>query len=121
MINQLLNKALSIIKPTPVVYRKYLGQITNENRIKVPSYAAPITITQAIVQPVSTQIFQMLGLDMQREYRRVFISTNAVALEGQLSSDKFEFYGNTWTAWGNTAWHSYDGWNELIVIGEKTR
>lgn len=121
MIRQILNTALRTIRATPITYRKFLGNTKTPNGIIVPQYAAPVAITQASVQPVSMEIYQQLGLDMQKEYRRVFVSADAVALEGQLSSDKFEFDGKTWTAWGNRAWHTYDGWNELILVGDKTR
>lgn len=121
MIKQLLNQALRIVQNYPVQYVQFAGNVKGTNGIVSPSYNAPISVNNASVQPLPTQLYQLLGLDMQREYRRVFVSTNALALEGQISSDKFIIDGKEWTIWGNQPWHSYDGWNELIVVGAKTR
>jgi len=117
----LLNRAMAIIPPTPVVYKKFLGNVVSSNGISKPTYSEPITIENASVQPVKKLAYQELGLDLQKEYRTVFVPANIVSLEGQLSSDIFIFEGRTWKAFGNTSWYSYDGWNELIVVGEKTR
>lgn len=121
MLGNLLLKALKTVPPKTVVYKHFTGNTVADNGVKVPSYATGITIYNASVQPIPTRIYQELGLNMQYEYRRVFVPADAVALEGQLSSDIFEFDGKQWKSIGNTAWHSYDGWNELIVVGDKTR
>ena len=121
MLGNLLLKALKTVPPKSVVYKKFLGNTIASNGVKVPTYSDPITISNASVQPISTRVYQELGLNMQEEYRRVFVPTSAVALEGQLSSDIFEFDGKQWKSIGNTAWHTYNGWNELIVVGNKTR
>lgn len=121
MLGNLLLKALKTVPPKAVVYKKFKNNFVSDNGVKIPIYETGITIYNASVQPVSTRLYRDLGLNLQNEYRRVFVPANAVALEGQLSSDKFEFDGKEWKSIGNTAWHTYDGWNELIVVGDKTR
>lgn len=120
-LGNLLLKALSAVPPSSLVYKKFLGNKRAPNGMLLPNYDEPVVISNASIQPVPTRIYQILGLDFQREYRRVFVPTSAVSLERQLSPDIFEFDGNTWRSVGNTPWHSYDGWNELIVVGDKTR
>lgn len=120
-LGNVLLKALSAVPPSSLVYKKFLGNKRALNGILLPDYADSVVISSASIQPVPTRVYQMLGLDFQREYRRVFVPTAAVSLEGQLSSDIFEFDGKVWRSVGNTPWNSYDGWNELIVVGDKTR
>lgn len=120
-LGNVLLKALSAIPPSTLIYKKFNGNKKALNGILIPSYNAPITISNASIQPLPTRIYQMLGLDFQSDYRRIFVPTSAVSLDGQISSDIFEFDGRTWHAIGNTVWHSYDGWNELIVVGDKIR
>lgn len=120
-LGNVLIKALGAIPPSTLVYKKFAENKRALNGMLIPSYNAPITISNASIQPLPTKIYQMLGLDFQRDYRRVFVPTSAVSLDGQLSADIFEFDNRTWHAIGNTVWHSYDGWNELIVVGDKVR
>lgn len=120
-LGNVLLRALSAVPPSTLIYKKFKGNKKALNGILIPSYNAPITISNASIQPLPTRIYQMLGLDFQSDYRRVFVPTSAVSLDGQISSDVFEFDGRTWHAIGNTVWHSYDGWNELIVVGDKIR
>lgn len=120
-LGNVLLKALSVIPPSSVLYRKFKGNNRAPNGMLLPEFEEGVLIQNASVQPVSTRVYQMLGLNFQKEYRRIFVPTAAVALEGQLSSDIFEFDNKVWRSIGNTPWHSYDGWNEIIVVGDKTR
>lgn len=120
-LGNVLTKALGAIPPSTLVYKKFSENKRALNGMLIPSYNAPITISNASIQPLPTKIYQMMGLDFQRDYRRIFVPTSAVSLDGQLSADIFEFDNRTWHAIGNTVWHSYDGWNELIVVGDKVR
>lgn len=120
-LGNVLIKALGAIPPSTLVYKKFSENKRALNGMLIPSYNAPTTISNASIQPLPTKIYQMLGLDFQRDYRRIFVPTSAVSLDGQLSADIFEFDNRTWHAIGNTVWHSYDGWNELIVVGDKVR
>lgn len=120
-LGNVLTKALGAIPPSTLVYKKFAENKRALNGMLIPSYNAPITISNASIQPLPTKIYQMMGLDFQRDYRRIFVPTSAVSLDGQLSADIFEFDNRTWHAIGNTVWHSYDGWNELIVVGDKVR
>ena len=121
MSGGLLGRALSIIPPKSVSYYKFAGNTPNASGIMMPSYDEPVIIANASVQAVPNRLYPQLGLDLQKEYRKVFVPTNAVVLEGQLSSDKFEFDGRTWKSISNSARFTYDGWNVLIVVADKVR
>ena len=120
-LGNVLLMALDAVPPSTVIYRKFIGNFKSPNGILVPRYNAPKLISNASIQPLPTRVYQMLGLDFQHEYRRVFVPTAATSLEGQLSSDVFEFENRVGRSIGNTGWHAYDGWNELIVVGDKVR
>lgn len=118
-MSNLLLKALKSIKPKSVYYIKFTGETKTVGGVKKLEYDYPILISQASVQPVSTYLVQQLGLDTQKQYRRIFVPTNALALDEQNSSDKFEFDGGKWSIWESKIWETYDGWNNVIVVKDK--
>lgn len=120
-LSNLLLQALTVIPPKTVIYKKFKGNVRKPNGVLVPEYEESITISMAIAQPVSKEAYHKLGLDFQKEYRRVWIPKDVVAMEGQLSSDKLRFDNRDWIVWGDTTWETYDGWNELLVVAEKSR
>lgn len=120
-LSNLLLQALTVIPPKTVIYKKFKGNVRKPNGVLVPEYEEPITISMAIAQPVSKEAYQKLGLDFQKEYRKVWIPINAMAMSNQLSSDKFIIDNQTWNVWGDTIWETYDGWNEILVVSEKSR
>jgi hypothetical protein len=120
-LSNLLLQALSVIPPKSVTYMKFKANVRTPNGVLVPQYESPIFVAQAHVQPVSKEAYHKLGLDFQKEYRRVWIPKDVVAMEGQLSSDKLRFDNRDWIVWGDTTWETYDGWNELLVVAEKSR
>ena len=116
----LLNQALAVLRKTPITYEQYASQNVGFGGVAQNSYNAPITVSNAIVQPLSNRLYKDYGLDFQKRYIRIFLSSNALALEnGNASPDRITYEGSTWIVISVKQWYLYDGWNEIIAIAEK--
>lgn len=115
----LLNIAHRVIPYTSVTYRKFIGNTDNGRGDEIPLYADPVEYPRCSVQPVSNDVFHKRGLDLQKNYRTVFIPGLVKALDDQLSPDRLLFYDKTWTVVTTDEWTQYDGWCGLIVVEDK--
>lgn len=116
----LLNQALATLRKTPISYEQYASQNVGFGGVAQNSYNAPITVSNAIAQPLSNRLYKDYGLDFQKRYMRFFLSSNALALENSNASpDRITYEGTTWIVVSVKQWYLYDGWNEIIAIAEK--
>lgn len=116
----LLNQALATLRKTPISYEQYASQNVGFGGVAQNSYNAPITVSNAIAQPLSNKLYKDYGLDFQKRYMRFFLSSNALALENSnVSPDRITYEGTTWIVISVKQWYLYDGWNEIIAIAEK--
>ena len=107
--------ALQVIASQPIVYIAYVSRSTNSIGLLEDVYAIPKTIKGSI-QPVPRELMETLGLDMQRNYARVFVPNSIVDIQRDVTSDKFQFSGSTYKGISLTKWISLDLWNEILVV-----
>lgn len=115
----LLNQVLGVIPPTTIQWSPYKSKTVNSVGIEEVVYDTPITIDNAIVQPLSNKMRIELQLTSEREYIRVFASADVVLFEKARFADRIIWNGNTYTVIKNTRWFTYDGWNEVICVKEE--
>ena len=120
MFSGLLSRALNLIRRTPVEYLKFAG-VKSEGGLDIPQYAEPVSVSDAIAQPLNNAVYKELGLDFQKEYFTVWVKEDALALEGggREYPDRLVFHGKTWIIEKVRRWHEYDGWNEIICVAQK--
>lgn len=68
----LLNQALATLRKTPIIYEQYASQNVGFGGVAQNSYNAPITVSNAIAQPLSNKLYKDYGLDFQKRYMRFF-------------------------------------------------
>lgn len=118
-MGNLLRLALGVIPPVKISYSKFMGNVVSEVGVKIPTYSQPLEINGS-VQRVKTDVYEALGLKMEKNYKAVFVPADIVGINYQQSPDKFSFYGKDWIVCGDLAnWYQYDGWNVLLVVAER--
>ena len=107
--------ALSVIASQQIVYLAYVSRSVNSIGLYEDVYASPVTVFGSI-QPVPRTLMQTLGLDLQKQYVNIFVPQDVVDIARDITSDKFQFSGKTYKGISLTAWHSVDGWSEILAI-----
>lgn len=113
--SNLLNRALSVIKPDNVTYRKFKRRTTNSVGIYVEEYESDVEV-KASVQAVSNYVYKELGLDFQKAYVRIYISVDVIDLSRDVSGDRFIIFGNTYQLMSSGMWFPIDGWVGLTAV-----
>lgn len=115
----LLLKALNLIPPVSVTYKKFLGNTRSADGILSAAYDEGAEYPNASVQPVPTEVYHERGMDMQKKYFDVYIPAEIRALEGQEAPDVVVFGLKTYKVWKTEPWQFYDGWTKCTVVEDK--
>lgn len=112
----LLAIASRVIGLQTITYKQYLSGTINNVGIRVPTYAADVSV-KASVQPVPRSVYEQYGLDLQKSYITIFTSTAMVDLKRDYASDRIGYNGGTYQLPSNQGdWHSVDGWNSYLAV-----
>ena len=112
----LLNIALGAIQPQQITWFKFLGNTENELGQDIPSYDAPVTITGSF-QPVDARTIEQLGLDVAKQYRNWYSSSNMQMVKRESSPDYGIHDGRKYEVAGMQAdWWNQDGWKGIIFV-----
>lgn len=113
--SNLLNQALRLIRPIQIQYFAATGRQKNGARQFATQYAAPVMI-QASVQAVNRAKYHFMGLDLQKNYVKVWAPANIINLDRDRGSDKFIVNSVTYVVDDNNNWFLQDGWVSCLAI-----
>lgn len=111
----LLDVALSVIAPQDVMILRCTGRTVNSAGNFVSTYAAAAPL-KASVQAVPRSEYQYLGLDLQKNYAKMYASADTQDVGRDRSGDQFTWAGRKWQAESNTDWYQQDGWKATLLI-----
>jgi hypothetical protein len=83
--------------------------------MQISTYASPVTI-QGSIQAVPRTLMEILGLDIQRTYVKIFTPNNVMDIERDITSDQFQYGGATYQGVSATPWFSIDNWVEILAV-----
>lgn len=119
LTHNLLVHALRIIPSSQVQVFHFTENTITEGGQSVPSYEDLGTFNGSI-QGVTNELYAELGLDFQKEYKKVFVPTQLNGSDTQTTPDYVSFYGSNWTVFKSNKWTEYDGWDYAIVVRQIT-
>lgn len=120
--SNLLSQALRVINPQNVYYYKYLSHVINNLGISIPTYNARILV-QGSLQNVPRNLYQLYGLDTQKDYFTFYTTTELLDIDRittpdllvvQITSSLFYQY----VAESSNDWNLVDGWNGVLFVLE---
>lgn len=111
--SNLLNEALALIGPQPILYFPYVTRTKLANGQWATTYSAGQPI-QGSVQPVARTLYSIYGLDFQKNYYMFFIQRNVIDVARNVAGDQFEYQGKNFQSVSKTNWFGADGWDEIL-------
>ncbi len=111
--SNLLNQALTVIAKQAVIYHKALGRALNDIGQDVTVYDDPVKIYGSF-QPVPKNLYDALGLNLQKSYYAFYTSNNVIDLQRNLSNDQLTFGNYRYQCESNTEWFLMDGWKSVL-------
>jgi len=117
--SNLLSDAMALLDTVDIKYYKDAGRDINDQGVWVTSYE-PMVIVEASVQAPDRDTYVQYGLDMQKNYLKVFVSTDTIDLSRDQSGDQFVIGlpGNEYRYQleSEVPWYDFDGWVELYIV-----
>lgn len=111
----ILNMALTLIARQTISYHQYLSRSLNVIGQDVTLYKPTVSIVGSF-QPVPREIYEVLGLDLQKSYFRFFTSNDLLDINRDVSGDQISFDGKRYQVESATQWYKLDGWKELLCV-----
>lgn len=111
----LLNMALTLIARQTLLYYKFAARVQNSIGQDVTVYSAPLLITGSW-QPVPRQLYQIYGLDLQKEYFTFYTSNDVLDVQRNVSGDQVAFNGKRYQCESNNDWYELDKWKGILCV-----
>lgn len=111
----LLNTALRVIGSQKFKLRRFAGREISAEGLPLDTYAPAVECFGSI-QPADQALYELLGLDFEKELRQVWTQEPLKALEdGQNAPDILIFEGKVWNIIKVTPWNFPNGWQNVTV------
>lgn len=113
--SNVLNMAFSIIAKQSVIYYRFIGRTLNDVGQDVATYE-PGSLLKGSFQPVQRNLYEALGLDLQKEYYWFYVSKALMDVSRNVSGDQLAFQGNRFQCESSTDWFAMDGWLAILCV-----
>jgi hypothetical protein len=113
--SNLLALAMGPIARQTLQHRAFVSRSTNAAGDFVSVFADPVTITGSF-QAVNRNTYQLLGLNLQKDYSNLYTQADVRTLERDREGDLVEFAGEVWQAESDQDWRAVDGWRKILCV-----
>ncbi len=97
---------------------KYSGTVIDEMGRDIAQYEEPISVTGSF-QPVSSKMYEQLGLDLSKNYRTLYCPALIEGLAQNEQPDRLVYNGGTYETVENQVWYDTNGWTKAIFCEVK--
>ena len=111
----LLNMALTLIAKQSIQYYQFVSRSPNSVGQDITVYATAITLVGSW-QPIPRQLYESLGLDLQKDYFNFYSSNNVLDVTRDVSGDQLSFSGRRYQVESNNDWFQLDGWKGILCV-----
>lgn len=113
--SNLLKSALTVIASQTITYYKFAGRTENNVGQAITLYSDGIGIKGSF-QPVPRNLYEIYGLDLQKEYYTFYTFNNLIDIDRNTSGDQIGFNGQRYQIESNNDWFKMDGWKGVLCI-----
>jgi hypothetical protein len=111
----LLNMALTIIAKQTLQYYQFLSRGINAVGQDITVYNAPVDLVGSW-QPVPRNLYEIYGLDLQKDYFTFYSSNNILDIQRDISGDQVSFMGKRFQVESSNDWYQLDGWKGMLCV-----
>lgn len=113
--SNLLLQAGRLIRFSPIDYYAFDSRSINAARQWVATFTR-IPDVYASVQAVQRNSYVQYGLDLQKNYVKVYAARNIIDLARDSSGDRFIYDGRLFQLESQYTWFKEDGWDKCIAV-----
>src|SRR5213075_2149023 len=113
--SDILSEALQIIDTGTIQVLKQNPRTLNAIGIYETTYGTPVDY-EASVQAVNRNTYVLLGLDFNKRYYNIYVSTEVNDLARDATGDKVYFNNREYAITSALDWFAVDGWVGLLCV-----
>lgn len=113
--SNLLGMALSVIQPQSLQLRAFVSRVENAAGDTIPTFAAPVCI-QGSMQPVDKKLYQMLGLDLIKNYSTLWVFGTVQPVARDRDGDIILWNGKTWQCESDRDWSGVGEYRKVLCV-----
>jgi hypothetical protein len=113
--SNLFRQATRLITPVKVPYYMFKDRVLNENRHWVPTFKDPISVMMS-VQAVQRITYVQYGLDLKRNYIRIYTDCDLIAINRDSAGDRLIWNGDWFQLEDENTWYLMDGWASALAV-----
>ncbi len=111
----LLNMALTVIAAQELLWYQFDSRSLNDVGQDITLYK-PFVIVRGSWQPVPRNLYEIYGLDLQKDYFTFYSSNNILDIQRDISGDQVSFMGKRYQVESNNDWYQLDGWKGILCV-----
>lgn len=114
--SNLLLEALELIESQPVNHYRFIDNTRTAAGILIPNFEQAQFINIGSVQAIPHERYQLLGLDLERNYVNWYVPRAVIGLQRDYAGDQIEWYGDRYQLQTLTDWFGQDGWVQATCV-----
>ena len=111
----LLSIAARVIQLQTLGWAMFVSRSVNSTGDLISVFAAPVDI-QGSFQPIDKKLYQDLGLNLSKNYAKLYTSAPVLPTTRDREGDKLTFGGSTWQCESDQNWSVVDGFTKMLVV-----
>lgn len=113
--SNLLNMCLTLIAKQAVTYYEFLSRAENAVGQDITTYEAPVTLYGSF-QAVPKKLYELYGLDLQKEYSTFYASNDLLDINRDVSGDQIVYNSRRYQIESANDWYAQDGWKGVLCV-----
>ena len=113
--SNILKMALTVLHRQIIHYYKFGYRTLNNIGQDVTVYQSPIPVRGSF-QPVPRNLYQVYGLDLQKEYYNFYSLNNVLDIDRDISGDQIAFNGQRYQCESANDWFVTDKWKGILCV-----
>lgn len=111
----LLGLAFRAIRPQKIPWRAFTGRTENAAGDTVATFAPAVELTGAMY-PLDTKLYQQFGLNLAKNYARLYIFGSAQPTARDRDGDLILFGGKTWQCEDAWDWSDVGEYRRILCV-----
>jgi hypothetical protein len=113
--SNILKMALTVIHRQIIHYYRFGYRQLNNIGQDVSIYQPPEAVRGSF-QPVPRRLYEVYGLDLQKEYYMFYSLNNVLDIDRDISGDQIAYNGQRYQCESNTDWYVIDKWKGILCV-----
>ncbi len=107
--------ATRLIGKSSYTYFAATGQVTDDRGFRNTTYAAGTSLADSI-QPIPRELYESMGLDLDRYYLMVYTDNDLLVLDRGRGADQIEYQSDRYELLSDNDWMPQDGWRGVLAV-----